>query len=246
MNDNPFILWFKDITIHNIPTVGGKNASLGEMIRELSAKGVKIPDGFAITANAYRNFIEANNLQDKIHMTLSDLDTMNVANLQERGAKVRQLLLAAKIPQELETAILQAYRKLCSDRIGVCDVAVRSSATAEDLPDASFAGQQETFLNVHGEAALLDACRRCFASLFTDRAISYRSDKGFDHFRIALSIGIQNMVRSDLASAGVMFSIDTETGFKNAILINSSYGLGENVVQGSVNPDEFYVLCICT
>lgn len=241
MKSNSFILWFKDISIHDVATVGGKNASLGEMIRELSAKNVKVPDGFAITAAGYRYFIEANQLKDKIHSALADLDTKNIINLQERAAKVRQLLLAAKIPEALEKAIIQAYQKLCSERKDLIDVAVRSSATAEDLPEASFAGQQETFLNVHGETALLEACRRCFASLFTDRAISYRSDKGFDHFKVELSIGIQNMVRSDLASAGVMFSIDTETGFKNAVLINSSYGLGENVVQGSVNPDEFYV-----
>lgn len=241
MTDKSFVIWFKDITIEDVPTVGGKNASLGEMIRELSVKGVKIPNGFAITAEAYRYFIEANHLLDKIHSTLSHLDTKDTARLQERGAKVRQLILGEKIPDKLEKVILEAYRKLCSGRSGAGDVAVRSSATAEDLPDASFAGQQETFLNVHGEAALIEACRRCFASLFTDRAISYRSDKGFDHFKVALSIGVQDMVRSDLAAAGVMFSIDTESGFRDAVLINSSYGLGENVVQGSVNPDEFYV-----
>lgn len=240
-HDNPFILWFRNTTIADVPVVGGKNASLGEMIRELSPKGVKIPDGFAITANGYRHFIESNRLGEKIHSTLKDLNTHDVANLRERGAKVRQALLSATIPPDLESTIFDAYKKLSEGRRQPADVAVRSSATAEDLPDASFAGQQETFLNVQGETALLDACRRCFASLFTDRAISYREDKGFDHFKIALSIGIQHMVRSDLASSGVMFSIDTETGFKDAVLINSSYGLGENVVQGSVNPDEFYV-----
>lgn len=237
----PLILWFKDITIHDVPIVGGKNASLGEMIRELTAKGVKIPDGFAITAAGYRLFIEANQLDKVIRETLGDLDTHDMNNLRERGAKVRQALLSATIPKILEDAILEGYQKLSRGRERLADVAVRSSATAEDLPDASFAGQQETFLNIQGDTSLLDACRRCFASLFTDRAISYRVDKGFDHFKIALSIGVQHMVRSDLASAGVMFSIDTETGFRNAVLINSSYGLGENVVQGSVNPDEFYV-----
>lgn len=240
-HDTPYILWFRDTTIADVSVVGGKNASLGEMIRELSEKGVKIPDGFAITANGYRHFIESNRLGEKIHSILKDLNTHDIANLRERGAKVRQALVSATIPSDLESAIFDAYRKLSEGRGQIADVAVRSSATAEDLPDASFAGQQETFLNIQGETALLDACRRCFASLFTDRAISYREDKGFDHFKIALSIGVQHMVRSDLASAGVMFSIDTETGFKDAVIINSSYGLGENVVQGSVNPDEFYV-----
>lgn len=239
--NNVFIMWFKDIKMSDVPLVGGKNASLGEMFRELALKGVKIPDGFAITAAGYRYFIEANHLGKKIHSILNDLDTQNIDNLQERGAKVRQALLTATIPKDLEASILEAYHKLSESRKDFTDVAVRSSATAEDLPNASFAGQQETFLNIQGDTALLDACRRCFASLFTDRAISYRVDKGFDHFKIALSIGVQHMVRADLASAGVMFSIDTETGFKNAVLINSSYGLGENVVQGSVNPDEIYV-----
>lgn len=240
---NPFILWFKDITIADVPMVGGKNASLGEMIRELSQKGVRVPNGFAITADGYRHFIEENQLGEKIRSLLDGLDTRDLSNLRERGGRVRQLLLSAttKIPTDLEASILEAYSHLSVGRKGPVGVAVRSSATAEDLPDASFAGQQETFLNIQGEAALLEACRKCFASLFTDRAISYREDKGFDHFKIALSIGIQQMVRSDLASAGVMFSIDTESGFKNAVLINSSYGLGENVVQGSVNPDEFCV-----
>lgn len=240
-NSNRMILWFKDISIADVPIVGGKNASLGEMIRELTPKGVSVPDGFAVTAPAYRHFINVNHLDKRIRDILSDLNTQDTSNLRERGAKVRQALLAASLPKDLEAEIIENYRSLSRARGGPVDVAVRSSATAEDLPDASFAGQQETFLNIQGDAELLDACRRCFASLFTDRAISYRQDKGFDHFKIALSIGVQLMVRSDLASSGVMFSIDTETGFKNAVPINSSYGLGENIVQGSVNPDEFYV-----
>lgn len=240
-NTSSLIRWFKDIRLEDVPLVGGKNASLGEMIRELAPLGVNVPDGFAVTAAGYRYFIEANRLNEQIHAQLRDLDTRNIENLQERGARIRDLLLNAPLPTALEEAILESYRRLSEKQGTPAAVAVRSSATAEDLPEASFAGQQETFLNVQGERPLLEACRKCFASLFTDRAISYRVDKGFDHFKIALSIGIQYMVRSDLAAAGVMFSIDTESGFKNAVLINSSYGLGENVVQGSVNPDEFYV-----
>ncbi len=235
------IRWFEDIGIDDVPLVGGKNASLGEMYRELAAKGVKVPNGFATTAEAYRTFLRETGLDGKIRDILKDLDTHDLANLRQRGRQVRQAILAASLPAELEQEITEAYDRLSEGSPEPVDVAVRSSATAEDLPDASFAGQQETYLNVQGHLALLDACRRCFASLFTDRAISYRTDKGFDHFKIALSIGIQRMVRSDLASSGVMFSIDTETGFRDAVLINASYGLGENVVQGSVNPDEYYV-----
>jgi pyruvate, water dikinase len=236
-----YVQWFENISIEDVPSVGGKNASLGEMYRELADKGVKVPNGFAVTAHGYEHFLEANNLGLMIDKVLSDLDTKDISNLRERGAKVRQLILNADIPKDLASAIVSAYTKLGDGNRSPIDVAVRSSATAEDLPDASFAGQQETFLNVQGESALLDTCRRCYASLFTDRAISYRTDKGFDHLKIALSIGIQMMVRSDLATSGVMFSIDTETGFNDAVLINASYGLGENVVQGSVNPDEYYV-----
>jgi pyruvate,water dikinase len=237
----PLIKWFADITIADIPSVGGKNASLGEMVRELTAKGVKVPDGFAITAVAYRHFIHEAKLDEHIRSTLADLDTHDMKNLSQRGHAVRQAMLSSQLPQDLEKAIAAAYRHLQGDSAVPLDVAVRSSATAEDLPDASFAGQQETYLNVQGVSALLDTCRRCFASLFTDRAISYRVDKGFDHFRIALSIGVQRMVRSDIACSGVMFTIDTESGFRDAVLISSAYGLGENVVQGSVTPDEFIV-----
>lgn len=241
MNESELVKWFDELSIGDVPIVGGKNASLGEMIQELTPKGVKIPNGFAVTAQAYRYFIEANQLGDKIHTILSGLVSDNIESLRSCGHRVRQLILHAEIPDDLKRAIEAAYKRLGEEYFENPDVAVRSSATAEDLPDASFAGQQETYLNVQGITALLDSCRKCFASLFTDRAISYREHKNFDHFKIALSIGVQKMVRSDLAASGVMFSIDTESGFKNACLINAAYGLGENVVQGAVNPDEFYV-----
>lgn len=235
------VRWFEEVTIDDVPSVGGKNASLGEMYRELAGQGVRVPNGFATTAEAYVQFLHHSGLDEKIQQILSDLDPADISNLQQRGRKVRQAILAAPFPDDLEEEILSAYRKLSAGRSEPLDVAVRSSATAEDLPDASFAGQQETYLNVQGETALLDTCRRCFASLFTDRAISYRADRGFDHLQIALSIGVQQMVRSDLGASGVMFTLDTETGFRDAVLINAAYGLGENVVQGSVNPDEYYV-----
>ena len=235
------IRWFEEIGIDDIALVGGKNASLGEMYRELASKGVKVPNGFAVTAEAYRSFLREARVDQRIKDLLQGLDTRNLENLRQRGRQIRQAMLAATLPQDLEQAITKAYDRLSEGSCDPVDVAVRSSATAEDLPDASFAGQQETYLNVQGHQALLDACKRCFASLFTDRAISYRVDKGFDHLKIALSIGVQRMVRSDLATSGVMFSIDTETGFKDVVLINASYGLGENVVQGAVNPDEYYV-----
>jgi pyruvate, water dikinase len=241
MNDNKLVLWFDELQLADIPQVGGKNASLGEMRRELIPKGVNIPDGYAITAFAYRYLLESAGIRDQIKAVLSDLDTHDLQNLKDRGRKVRELIYNAKFPDDLRTAVIDAYKKLCDEYGENTDVAVRSSATAEDLPDASFAGQQETYLNITGEDALLEACKHCFASLFTDRAISYRFDKGFDHMSIALSIGVQKMVRSDLASSGVIFSIDTESGFKEAILITAAYGLGETVVQGTVNPDEFFV-----
>lgn len=236
-----FIRWFDQVGIEDVGIVGGKNASLGEMYRELTSAGVRVPNGFATTAVAYEHFLAETGLDEKIQQILADLDTHDIANLRQRGSQVRHAILSAPMPDDLERAIVDAYTNLCLERGDVADVAVRSSATAEDLPDASFAGQQETYLNVKGETQLLDSCRRCFASLFTDRAISYRADKGFDHFKVALSIGIQHMVRADLGTSGVMFSIDTETGFRDAVLINAAYGLGENVVQGSVTPDEFYV-----
>jgi len=237
----PCIKWFADIGIADVPLVGGKNASLGEMVRELTDKGVKVPDGFAVTADAFRRFIREAQLDDFIRDTLADLDTRDMANLSQRGHAVRQAIRSAALPQDLQVQIAEAYRQLQGASALPLDVAVRSSATAEDLPDASFAGQQETYLNVQGIAALLETCKRCFASLFTDRAISYRVDKGFEHIKVALSIGVQRMVRSDLACAGVMFTIDTESGFRDAVLISAAYGLGENVVQGSVTPDEYTV-----
>ncbi|NEO21216.1 MULTISPECIES: phosphoenolpyruvate synthase [unclassified Moorena] len=261
--DKAFVLWFEEVGIADIPLVGGKNASLGEMIRQLTPVGVRVPTGFATTAYAYRYFIEKAGLEAKLRQGLSDLDVEDVNNLRQRGMQARSLILNTPFPKELANAIALAYQQLCqrygNDPQEFCeqfepeyrdtclqsnyntDVAVRSSATAEDLPDASFAGQQETYLNVHGVKGVLEACHKCFASLFTNRAISYRTVKGFDHFDVALSVGVQKMVRSDLASSGVMFSIDTETGFKNAALVTAAYGLGENVVQGAVNPDEYLV-----
>ncbi|EGJ31514.1 MULTISPECIES: phosphoenolpyruvate synthase [Moorena] len=261
--DKAFVLWFEQVGIADIPLVGGKNASLGEMIRQLTPVGVRVPSGFATTAYAYRYFIEKAGLEAKLRQAFLDLDVEDVNNLRQRGIQARSLILNTPFPEELANAIAQGYQQLCqrygNDPQEFCeqfepedrdtclqsnyntDVAVRSSATAEDLPDASFAGQQETYLNVHGVKGVLEACHKCFASLFTNRAISYRTVKGFDHFDVAISVGVQKMVRSDLASSGVMFSIDTETGFKNAALVTAAYGLGENVVQGAVNPDEYLV-----
>jgi pyruvate,water dikinase len=235
------IRWFDEIGLDDLPLVGGKNASLGEMHCELRPQGVNLADGFAVTAEAYWQFLRESGLDEKIAQILADLDVGDVANLQHRGRLVRHAVLAAPLPEELQQEILGAYDELTGGDPERLDVAVRSSATAEDLPDASFAGQQETYLNVQGHAALLETCKRCYASLFTDRAISYREDKGFDHLKVALSLGVQRMVRSDLGASGVMFSIDTETGFPDVVLINAAFGLGENVVQGAVNPDEFYV-----
>ncbi|MDH6083635.1 phosphoenolpyruvate synthase [Umezakia ovalisporum] len=235
------ILWFDEVDIADITLVGGKNASLGEMIQQLTPKGVKVPAGFAITTYAYRYFIQSAGLEAKLRKLFDDLDVEDVKNLRLRGKKARWLLMHTPFPVDLRQAITTAYLKLCQKYNTDTDVAVRSSATAEDLPDASFAGQQESYLNVVGVEGVLAACHRCFASIFTDRAISYRYTKGFDHFSIALAVGVQKMVRSDLATAGVMFSIDTETGFKDVALITAAYGLGENLVQGTINPDEYYV-----
>jgi pyruvate,water dikinase len=236
-----FTKWFEDLGIKDVPSVGGKNASLGEMIRNLGQKGVRVPSGFAITAYAYKYMIEKAGIDVKIKEILTGLDTHNVTDLAKRGLKIRELVKSTPIPQDLEDDIRKQYREM-EFRYGEnVDVAVRSSATAEDLPDASFAGQQETYLNVRGEDELIEKVRDCFASLFTNRAISYRVDKGFDHFSVYLSVGVQKMIRSDLACSGVMFSIDTESGFQDAVYITGAYGLGENVVQGAVNPDQFYV-----
>lgn len=237
-----FVRFFEELSIKDVPLVGGKNASLGEMYRKLKDQGIKVPNGFATTAEAYNYFLESTGLKQKIKDILKDLDTKDTRNLMAHGKRVRAEILAVQLPTDFKKEIATAYKRLSAENNSKSlDVAVRSSATAEDLPDASFAGQQETFLNIVGEKELLLAVKKCIASLFTDRAISYREDKGFDHFSIALSVGVQKMVRSDLGSSGVMFTIDTESGFRNTVLINSIYGLGENIVQGRVNPDEFYV-----
>ncbi|HEU0218491.1 MAG TPA: PEP/pyruvate-binding domain-containing protein, partial [Stellaceae bacterium] len=235
------VIWLERLGRADVALVGGKNASLGEMVQRLGQRGVRVPAGFATTAQAYWRFVELNGLREPIAASLADLKA-GKAPLAEVGAAIRRAFLRAAWPPELAEAITASYRELCrrAGKTGA-DVAVRSSATAEDLPEASFAGQQESFLNIRGEAALLDACRRCYGSLFTDRAIVYREAKGFDHLKVALSVGVQNMVRSDLAGAGVMFSIDTETGFDKVVLINAAWGLGENVVQGAVDPDEYQV-----
>jgi len=239
--EQALLLWFEELGIGDVFIVGGKNASLGEMMQHLAPKGIRIPNGFATTAQAYRHFLEVNGLDSKLRKLFAGLSVENLKQLQDVGSKARALILEAAFPEDLERAIRDSYARLCEQYGANTDVAIRSSATAEDLPDASFAGQHETYLNVHGANAVLEACKKCFASIFTDRAFSYRQTHGFDHLSIALSIGVQKMVRSDLACSGVMFSIDTETGFTNAVLINASYGLGENIVQGAVNPDEFMV-----
>lgn len=258
--EKAFVLWFEQVGVADVPLVGGKNASLGEMIQQLTPKGVNVPTGFATTSYAFRHFIEKAGLKIRLQRLLADLDVSDVNLLRERGRQARTLILNTPFPSELDEAIASSYVQLsqrygvevemcdASDDLEAClsrhsgvDVAVRSSATAEDLPDASFAGQQETYLNINGIDRVLKSCHLCFASLFTDRAISYRTTKGFDHFEIALSVGVQKMVRSDLAASGVMFSIDTETGFRDTALITAAYGLGESVVQGVVNPDEYVV-----
>lgn len=235
------IVWFESIGMHDIPTVGGKNASLGEMIKNLSAAGIQVPAGFATTAQAYRHFLKQDGLDSRINQALSDLKAGDVDALAQTGAEIRRWILHTPLYPELEQAICAAYERLIPNPKDGVSVAVRSSATAEDLPDASFAGQQESMLNVNGIEEVLSAVKSVFASLYTDRAISYRTHQGFNHADVALSAGIQRMVRSDIGSSGVIFSIDTETGFDQAVFITSSYGLGECLVQGQVNPDEFYV-----
>lgn len=234
-----YTAWFDELTAGDVAQVGGKNASLGEMVRSLKSEGVYVPDGFATTATAYREYVAVNGIEAGLRERLGAMNS-GAASLHETGTAIRRLFLDGEFPEPIAEAIRTSYREL-SRRSGRDEaaVAVRSSATAEDLPDASFAGQQETFLNVRGERALLEACRRCYASLFTDRAISYRETKGFDHLQVALSIGIQQMVRADKAGSGVMFSIDTETGFPGVVVISAAWGLGENVVQGAVNPDKY-------
>ncbi|MDD5113569.1 MAG: phosphoenolpyruvate synthase [Methylobacter sp.] len=236
-----YIRWFNELSITDIPLVGGKNASLGEMYQELTPQGILIPNGFAVTAEAYRYVLHQADAWDDLHQALDDLNPDDVADLTLRARKAREIIYAAPLPEDLKQQIITAFKKLQDQYGNDVSVAVRSSATAEDLPTASFAGQQDTYLNIRGYADLLEACKRCFASLFTDRAIHYRIDQGFDHFKLALSIGIMKMVRSDLDASGVMFSLDTESGFSDVVFITGAYGLGENVVQGAVDPDEFYV-----
>jgi len=236
-----YVRFFEEFGIGDVPLVGGKNASLGEMYRELSGDGVRIPNGFATTADAYRLMLEQAGAMEGLHQALDELDPADVNDLARRGKRARELVYGAGLPQVVTEEIHDGYRRLQDEYGEDVSLAVRSSATAEDLPSASFAGQQDTFLNIRGEASLIDACRRCCASLFTDRAIHYRIDQGFDHFQVALSIGVMKMVRSDLSASGVFFSLDTESGFRDVVFITGAYGLGENVVQGAVDPDEFYV-----
>ncbi len=241
MNSPIYVKFFDEFGIEDVPSVGGKNASLGEMYQKLSDQGVRVPNGYAITADAYRYILEQTGAVKLLHDVLDDLDPSDVADLARRAKRAREIVYGAGLPEDLAAEITAGYRRLQDEYGDDVRLAVRSSATAEDLPTASFAGQQDSFLNVHGEESLLDACRRCFASLFTDRSIHYRVDQGFDHFEVALSIGVMKMVRSDLASSGVMFSLDTESGFRDVVLVTGAYGLGENIVQGAVDPDEFYV-----
>lgn len=241
MEKKNFVKWYSEISIVDVPIVGGKNAALGEMYSNLVPLGINVPDGFALTAEAYRHFFKKTGLDEKIKQILSGLNTKDIRNLQVRGKKVREAILKEILPQDLQEIIVESYKKLGEKYRENIDVAVRSSATAEDLPGASFAGQQETYLNVHGIENVLIATKKCIASLFTDRAISYRADKGFSHFDTALSVGIQCMVRSDLSASGVAFTIDTETGFDKVVVLNSIYGLGEFIVQGKVIPDEFII-----
>ncbi len=236
-----FVKWYSEVGIDDVKFVGGKNAALGEMYQNLVPLGVNVPDGFALTAEAYRHFFKETGLDDNIKKILADLNTKDIRNLQIRGKRVREEILKSVLPQDIKDVIAVSYKKLEEKYGKGVDTAVRSSATAEDLPGASFAGQQETYLNIHGIDNILVATKKCIASLFTDRAISYRADKGFSHFDAALSVGVQCMVRSDISSSGVAFTIDTETGFDKVIVINGIYGLGEFIVQGKVIPDEFII-----
>jgi len=236
-----YIMNFSEITMDNLAQVGGKNASLGEMFQKLTSKGINIPDGYATTSEAYWDFLDENNIRENLTEILNKLDRKEFSNLHQIGKEARNIVLNARIPDNLRNELNTAYENLVSKYIEPIQIAVRSSATAEDLPTASFAGQQETFLNIKSSEQLIDACLKCYASLFTDRAIKYREDNNFEHMKVALSIGVQKMVRSDKACAGVGFTIDTETGFEKVIFLTGSWGLGENVVQGTVNPDEFYI-----
>ncbi len=241
-NSKPFVLDLSEVSADDVALVGGKCSSLGELFRELTTQGVRTVDGFTTTSHAYEVLLETGGLRKRLQKLLKGLDVNDLDELARVGSEARNLMLETPFPKEVETAIFEAYEKL-GTRIGkkTFEVAVRSSATAEDLPDASFAGQQDTILNVRGEAQLIEACHQCYASLWTDRAISYRTAKGFDHFDVALSIGIQPMVRSDIACSGVMFTLDTESGFRDAVVINGAWGLGEAVVQGMATPDEWII-----
>ncbi len=241
MSTSGYVRFFEEIGIDDVPLVGGKNASLGEMYQKLSGRNVRIPNGFAITAAAYRHMLDRAGAWERLHAELDDIDPADVAALARKAKRAREIVYGAGLPDDLAGQILAAYRTLQQEYGEDVSLAVRSSATAEDLPTASFAGQQDSYLNIKGEQSLLDTCRRCFASLFTDRAIHYRIDQGFDHFKVSLSIGVMKMVRSDISSSGVMFSLDTESGFRDAVFVTAAYGLGENVVQGAVDPDEYYV-----
>ena len=237
-----YVIWFENLRMTDVERVGGKNASLGEMISQLTEKGVRVPGGFATTAEAYRAFLAHNGLSERISAALAALDVDDVNELARVGKEIRQWILETPFPEELDRAVEEAWNKMTADAgTDAISVAVRSSATAEDLPDASFAGQQETFLNINGLDNVKEAMKHVFASLYNDRAISYRVHKGFAHDIVALSAGVQRMVRSDSGASGVMFTLDTESGFDQVVFVTSSYGLGEMVVQGAVNPDEFYV-----
>ncbi len=241
MNNAGYVRWFGDIGLNDVPLVGGKTASLGELYSALSAQGVRVPNGFALTAGAYRDALTQAHAWEELRNLLSGVDKQRISDLARRAAAARAIVYAATDREELRSAVAAAYRQLEQEYGANVAVAVRSSATAEDLPTASFAGQHESFLNIRGPRELFDACRHCFASLFTDRAVSYRIDNGFDHFKVALSVAVMKMVRSDLAASGVTFTLDTESGFRDVVFVTGSYGLGENIVQGTVEPDEFYV-----
>jgi pyruvate, water dikinase len=241
MRAHDYVGWFDSIGLGDVALVGGKNASLGELYVGLAARDVRVPNGFALTAQAYRDALTTAGAWEELHRLLDHLDKRNVAALRKCAAAARKIVYDATADAVLQQATAEAYRKLEHDYGRNVAVAVRSSASAEDLPNASFAGQHESFLNVRGTKDVFEACRRCFASIFTDRGISHRIDNGFDHFKVALSVGVMMMVRSELASSGVIFTLDTESGFRDVVFITGAYGLGENIVQGKLDPDEFYV-----
>ena len=236
-----YLRWFRDIRLADVPLVGGKNASLGELYAVLAEEGVNVPNGFALVADAYRDALTAARAWDRLHRLLDQFDKQHIDVLAKRAAEAREIVFQATGTDCLRQQIAQGYRELEAEYGANVPVAVRSSATAEDLPNASFAGQHDSFLNIRGEDDVFEACRHCFASIFTDRAVSYRLDNGFDHFKVGLSVGVMKMVRSERASSGVIFTLDTETGFRDVVFVTGVYGLGENIVQGTVDPDEFYV-----